>query len=170
MAYEIQEASLFSVGDYLRSVNVEIKNTLQEIAGKQVTPELASALHNLQVNYMKAAEYYTTVYRAVYGEVPVGLSALPLGIAAWSAWQWLIAAVVAGGILYTALQAFRNALQVWRDRVRAGVVYTLPPEQRGSAIDQLFPADTMSNLTSWLSENTLLVLGGILGFVLLTRR
>lgn len=166
LGLEIEESSLWSVGDYLRGVNQEIKAALREISGQPVSPEFARALHNLQTTYAQAVESYTTVYRAVYGEVPAGLAALPIGIAAWTAWQWVIAAVVVGGILYTALQTFRNALQVWRDQVRSGVIQALPPAERAPAIEQLFP----SGAGDWLSENMLLVAGAALGLMILTRR
>jgi len=159
LGLEIEESSLFSVGDYLRGVNQEIKAALVDI-GQQpvgsVPVEVARSLHNLQLTYEQARVAYETVYRAAYGTVPTGLAALPVGIAAWAAWQWLVAAVVAGGLLYTAVQAFRDTVRYWREGLRAEQGQRLPPVE--------------SSWEAWIMDNLLLVGVGGVALILLLRR
>ena len=123
---EIEQSELDFVGNQLRSINQEIKVAFAEMAGKQVPADVARAVHNAQLAYDQGREAYTTVYRAIWGSVPTGLTgaglgiALPVGIAAWGVWQWLIGALAIGGLIYTAMATMRDVVRIWRERQLIG--------------------------------------------------
>lgn len=112
----IEPADLLNVGSKLRAINGEIKTALQEMAGKKVPVEVAVALHELQREYDKARELYTTVYRSVHGEVPTGLGVIALFGAPLAAWMSLVVMLAAGGLLYRLVGTLREVLRGWRER------------------------------------------------------
>jgi len=133
MAVELSLANILNYGDQLRSVNAEIKTVLQEIGRQPVgsTPYgVATALHNLQTKYNEARELYTTIYRAVYGEVPSGLGVFPLAAVPLAAW---VSLVVAMGVLYTYINVLKDLVQAWR-------------EQRSGSLQQSKTAVLQANL------------------------
>ncbi len=110
----IETADVLDVGKKLRAVNAEIKAALQEMSGKKVPVDVAVALHELQKKYSEARELYTTVYRAVYGEVPTGLGVVALlGAPLW-AWLTLVGMLSAAGIFVSLSHTLRVAMRAWR--------------------------------------------------------
>ena len=166
----LELSDLFNVGDKLRSINRELKAALVE-AGRipmeaRMTPaaaQLAQALQKANAAYDQGREYYTTVYRAIYGKVPEGLAGtglglIPLGIAAWGAWSWLVVALAAGGIIYTAFQTLRDSLRIWRERglIRAGATGQ-------DILDAGAPADELLGIgTNWWLLGGLGAIGAII--------
>ena len=159
-------AQLDYAGNMLRAWNQEIKAALAEmgIHPGTVTPELARAAYEAQVNYERLREAYTFAYRSMFGAVPSGLSSSRLGLLVApialsnpiTALVLVVGAIAVGGVAWQAMQIFRDAFTVWRERLRASQGTLLPPIGSGFG--------------DWISDNLIWLSAAGLGFVVLLRR
>jgi hypothetical protein len=186
----IEIADVMNVGKGLQAINAQIKDALASFAAAPPTPEAARALNDLQREYEKYRELYTTVYRTVTGEVPTGLGAFFLLGAPLVAWQALVVALAVGGILYKLSGALRDAIAAWRERqANAAQAAKIAALQRG--IDQATaagdkptadayrvelanvlrqPSFGSQDFGTWLQQNWVYVGLGALAFVIVLRR
>ena len=151
----IEAMDLLNVGDKLRAINQQIKTTLQEIGGQpvgSVPRDIAITVQNLEREYNKARELYTTVYRAVHGEVPVGLGLVLAAVPAL-AWASLIALMV---VIFRYSATLEKAMLAWRENLRVRQGSILPPVQ--------------DSIGEWFSDNALWVAVGAFGLILILRK
>lgn len=169
---DVSSTQIWQTGAQLRTVNQQIKAGLIE-AGRVALSDrnntefrnMASALRQLQTEYVRAAELYTTVYRAVYGEVPQGLGVI-LAAVPLAAWLTLGAALA---VIYRYSSTLETAMNAWRERLRVRVIQELPPEERADALRKTLPP-VNGDFLSWVERNLPLVLGiGAIGVIALRR-